>query len=161
MPYPDLGSDDDEEVSPIKKNEHIEVKKKLVHEIPTLPSSPMLNNLERKEAKEFGYSLDTKLLNDEFFFIDLEKMCFCLSIAIQRQIHFARGFLLLDDLATYLKTGKSETKMIDPSDLSASENELKFSYWFPDHLKLNHETQGNHEKMDCNKDSDKGNLENL
>jgi hypothetical protein len=78
--------------------------KKLMHEKPVIPSSPILLAYERKQAKEFGFSLDTKLMNDEFFFIDLEKMWFWLAIAIQRQIHFSRGFTFLDDLAAYLKS---------------------------------------------------------
>lgn len=97
----------------------------------------MLLPHERKQAREFGYSLDTKLMNDEFFYIDLEKMWFCLSIAILRQIQFSRGFLFLDDLAEYLKNAGSGEKFPNPNDLSASENELRFSYQFPDVLKLN------------------------
>ena len=46
--------------------------------------------------------------------------------------------MLLDDLAKYLKTGKSpQAKHNENEELSKSENELRFSYWFPDDLKLN------------------------
>lgn len=134
IPYPDLDSSDNE------RTPEIEIRTKstkvLVPEAPFIPKSPILYPHERKQAKELGYSLDTKLLNDEFFFIDLEKMCYCLAIAIQRQIHFSRGFLFLDDLAAYLKRGGNDENIIDPDDLTHSENELRFSYQFPDHLKL-------------------------
>jgi hypothetical protein len=72
VPYPDL--DSDYEPTPSKPVFRDEVEKKLVLENPTVASSPVLLPHERKQAREFGYSLDTKLLNDEFFYIDLEKM---------------------------------------------------------------------------------------
>lgn len=114
----------------------------------------MLLPHERKQAREFGYSLDTKLMNDEFFYIDLEKMCFCLSIAILRQIQFSRGFLFLDDLAEYLKKAGSGEKFLSPNDLSASENELRFSYQFPDVLKLNQLEAFKSQYMDGNRSSE-------
>ena len=54
------------------------------------------------------------------------------------QFHrFSRGFLFLDDLAAYLKTGKSrQGKLLDNNELTRSEKELQFSYCLPDHLKL-------------------------
>jgi hypothetical protein len=45
--------------------------------------------------------------------------------------------LFLDDLAEYLEGAVSDEKFLSPNDLSDSENELRFSYQFPDHLKLN------------------------
>jgi hypothetical protein len=78
VPYPDLDS------SPSNKESSNEAGSEensspnpflnLVPEKPMVASSPILLPQERKQAKEFGYSLDTKLLNDEFFYIDLDKM---------------------------------------------------------------------------------------
>jgi flagellar biogenesis protein FliO len=72
VPYPDLDSDC--EPTPSKPVFRDELEKKLVLENPTVASSPVLLPHERKQAREFGYSLDTKLMNDEFFYVDLEKM---------------------------------------------------------------------------------------
>jgi len=135
IPFENLFSDDDKDEP--KPAEKVKISNVYVPEKPFVPSSPVLQPNEKKEAREFGYSMDAKLLKDEFFFIDLEKMWFCLAISIQRHIHFSRGFLFLDDLARFLKTGKWEDKILDWEDLSQSENELRFSYWFPDQLKLN------------------------
>lgn len=134
VPYPDLDSDE-EDKTPEVVEKHQGYHKKLVPETPAEPQTPILLPHERKQAKELGHSLDTKLLNDEFFFVDLEKMWFWLAISIQRHIHFSRGFLFLDDLATYLKRGGRDEDC-DPDELSHNENELRFSYCFPDQLKL-------------------------
>ena len=132
-----LFSDEDKEES--KPVVIPQIKNVYVPEKPFVPTSPVLHPHEKREAKEFGHSMDTKLLKDEFFFIDLEKMWFWLAISIQRHIHFSRGFLFLDDLAKFLKTGKWDDRILDWEELSQSENELRFSYCFPDKLKLNNE----------------------
>lgn len=56
------------------KDPEVKKPKVLVHEKPVEPSSPLLYPHERKEAQILGHSLDTKMLNDEFYYIDLEKL---------------------------------------------------------------------------------------
>lgn len=72
IPFDNLFSDDDKDEP--KPAEKMKISNVYVPEKPFTPSSPMLNPHEKKEAKELGYSMDAKLLKDEFFFIDLEKM---------------------------------------------------------------------------------------
>lgn len=72
--YPDLDSDQENIETPEPLQATVNLKKQLFPEKSIIASSPLLHPHERREAKELGYSLDTKLLNDEFFYIDLEKM---------------------------------------------------------------------------------------
>ena len=76
FPVPNLDSEEeDEEINKLDLPELKQLESKiLIPEKPTVLSSPLLLPHEKKEAKNLGFSLDTKLLNDEFFFIDLEKM---------------------------------------------------------------------------------------
>ncbi|CAI2374713.1 unnamed protein product [Moneuplotes crassus] len=129
---PNLDSDEEKEESP---NREINFAN-LVPEKQCTPKSPLLLPQEKKLAKDLGYSLDTKLQNDEFFFIDLENMCFCLSIAIHRKITFSRGFLFLEDLEKLHKRKGSVEKDLDASDLSMHKHEINYSYCFPDQVKL-------------------------
>lgn len=135
---PNLDSEDEEdggvESRPVEAEEPKIEFENLVHEKPTIPSTPLLQPQEKRLAKDFGYSLDTKLQNDEFFFIDLEKMWYCLSIAIQRQISFSKGYLFLEDLAENQRKNGSTEKLLEATD---------FSYCFPDHLKLNQTVDNN------------------
>lgn len=75
--------------SPKPMNHDLIDHKVLIHEKEVPPSSPLLLPQERNSAKIMGHSMDTKMLNDEFYYIDLEKLSFCLAIAIQKHIKYA------------------------------------------------------------------------
>jgi hypothetical protein len=52
---------------------------------------------ERNHAKNFGHSLDAQLRNQDPE-VDLEKMSYCLALAVKKHIDFSKGFLFKSDL---------------------------------------------------------------
>ena len=58
----------------------------------------MLRQSEKQAAMDYGYSVDSKKVQDALGYVDLEGICRSLSFAIMRHVDFAGGFLLLDDL---------------------------------------------------------------
>lgn len=87
------------------------------------PISPMLTVEEKIIAKNFGHSLDAQLWNHDPE-VDLEKMSYCMALAVKKHIDFSWGFLFKSDLQTH-------GNLIDEDWV-----DLWFSYNFKDALKL-------------------------
>lgn len=80
---------------PNLKNKQSSLKCKIVEE--TIPS-PLLKPEEKREAKEYGYSLDSKTVGECIGLLDIDQLCKCVAHAILRHIEFSKGELLIDDL---------------------------------------------------------------
>lgn len=61
-------------------------------------SSPLISKEEKENALEFGYSFDSKKVNDTIENIDMEVTCWCFAHALKKHIDFSWGELLIDDL---------------------------------------------------------------
>ena len=89
--------------------------------------SPLLHPDEKLMAREFGHSFDAHQKNPEWTQIELEKMSYCLALAVEKHIQFGRGHLFLSDLALGMKKMESE---------SLTAEEMRFSYKFSNPLKI-------------------------
>ena len=63
-------------------------------------SSPLLIKSEKEEAANYGYSLDSKKVDETIGIIDIENICKCLAHAILKHIEFSKGEVLIDDLVS-------------------------------------------------------------
>ena len=101
--------------------------------LPTSPKfetpEPILYPEERTHAKEQGFSVDAKLMREEYGLVNQEKMCYCFALAISRHIKFSRGYLFLEDLKGHLEEKSLEEPCL-------SQDELRFSYQFKSALKI-------------------------
>ena len=61
-------------------------------------SSPLLLKNEKEEAAEYGYSLDSKKVDETIGIIDIENICKWLAHAVLKHIDFSKGEVLIDDL---------------------------------------------------------------
>lgn len=80
--------------------------------------SPLLSKEEKLEAKEYGYSFDSKKVKDAIGLLDIDILCQCIAHAMLKHIAFSKGEILIDDLVE------------DNEDLP------HFSYEFEDHLRI-------------------------
>lgn len=61
-------------------------------------STPLLLKGEKAEAADYGYSLDSKKVDETIGIIDIENICKCLAHAILKHIEFSKSEVLIDDL---------------------------------------------------------------
>jgi len=63
-------------------------------------SSPLISKESRIKATEFGFSLDSKKIDETVDSINIENICKCLAHALMKHIAFSKGETLIDDLVT-------------------------------------------------------------
>ena len=81
-------------------------------------STPLLLKDEKAEAADYGFSLDSKKVDETIGIIDIENICKCLAYAILKHIDFSKGEVLIDDL------------------VSEDEDIPQFSYDFDNNLRI-------------------------
>ena len=134
-------------VDPIKIEEKSGDENKEIEEsevtTPSSKHSAIINTNEKKNAIEYGFSLDKRMPKWIPIYSDIQKTSFALAQAVLRHIKFSRGVLFLEDLALIMKNKeiqgsaiKRKNDIINKIDFSPSQNMLKFNYWFNDNLKF-------------------------
>ena len=69
-----------------------------LYEKPIPKSSPLISKEEKEHALDFGFSFDSKKVNDTIENVDMETTCKCFAHALKKHIDFSWGELLIDDL---------------------------------------------------------------
>lgn len=127
----------------MKPNEEIKEATETEQTTPSSKNSVMINTCEKKNAVDYGFSLDKRMPKCTPIYSDIHKTCFSLAQAILRHTKFSRGMLFLEDLAHLMRgthtvgsAHKYRNEIANKIELTPSHNRLKFNYCFNENLKF-------------------------